>query len=166
MKQKLTVLVHKYNRSILLVKTQSDLSTLLGVSLSTIKRNYNDIGIYDTATYTVYVWVQFYDNGIESKYRHDIEPPKPKLYNNTVRTNNDQKIVQKNYSNRDIVQQIHIEPIETDWRIVEKNLSLSEYNEYYSSRSLQQLEDSKKYFLRDTFRLKYINKYGEIRMNE
>ena len=50
MKQKLTVIVHKYDKSILLVKTQSDLSTLLGVSISTIKRNYNDVGVYETAT--------------------------------------------------------------------------------------------------------------------
>ena len=113
MKQKLTVIVHKFDKSLLLVKSQSDLSTLLGVSVSTIKRNYNEVGIYDTATYTVYVGAQYYDNGVESKYKHDVEPPKPKLYNSTQRTNNTELIAQKNYSNQNIVQPIiEDEPIE------------------------------------------------------
>ena len=161
MKQKLTVIVHKYDKSILLVKTQSDLSTLLDVSISTIKRNYNDVGVYETATYTVYVGVQFYDNGVESKYKHDVEPPKPKLYNSTERTNNNHILVQKNYSNQNIVQPIEEDPQEIDWRIVEKNLSIGEYDEYYSRRTLEQLTDSSKYFKLDHIRIKYISKYGE-----
>jgi len=166
MKQKLTVIVHKFNNSILIVKSQSDLSTLLGVSISTIKRNYNEVGIYDTATYTVYVGVQYYDNGIESKYRHDVEPPKPKLYNSTQRTNNTELIAQKNYSNQNIAQPIEEEPIETDWRIIEKNLSLGEYDEYYSTRTLEQLIDSGKYFINTPIRMKYINKYGSLKQLE
>ena len=164
MKQKLTVIVHKFDKSLLLVKSQSDLSTLLGVSISTIKRNYNEVGIYDTATYTVYVGAQYYDNGVESKYKHDVEPPKPKLYNSTQRTNNTELIAQKNYSNQNIVQPIiEDEPIETDWRIVEKELPMSEYDKYYSTRTLEQLTDSGKYFSSQTLRMKYISKYGALR---
>lgn len=166
MKQKMTVIVHKFDKSLLLVKSQSDLSTLLGVSISTIKRNYNEVGIYDTATYTVYIGAQYYDNGVESKYKHDVTPPKPKLYISTQRTNNTELIAQKNYSNQNIVQQIEDEPIETDWRIIEKNLSLGEYDEYYSARTLEQLTESGKYFMNTPIRMKYINKYGALKQLE
>lgn len=173
MKQKLTVIVHKFDKSLLLVKSQSDLSTLLGVSISTIKRKYNEVGIYDTVTYTVYVGVQYYDNGIESKYRHDVEPPKPKLYNSTERTNNIEVLAQKNYSNRNIAHNISIdediEPIETDWRVVEKNLLFVELKNYYIKRTEEQLRDSYDYFINrpgNTQRIAIINEFAKIRQLE
>ena len=161
MKQKLTVIVHKFNKSLLLVKSQSDLSTLLGISISTIKRNYNEVGIYDTATYTVYVGAQYYDNGIESKYRHDVEPPVVKTYLSIKSPTITNNIDIVSHSNRVIEHIIEEEPIETDWRITEKNLSIGEYDKYYSTRTLEQLSESSKYFKMDQIRIKYISKYGE-----
>ena len=169
MKQKLTVIVHKFDKSLLLVKSQSDLSTLLGVSVSTIKRNYNEVGIYDTATYTVYVGAQYYDNGVESKYKHDVEPPKPKLYNSTQRTNNTELIAQKNYSNRNIVHDMpideHIEPIEDE--LNEDNLITDkDYHEFYSTLTYEQLIKSKMMFRLHPRRLAVIEHYGLLRMND
>ena len=161
MKQKLTVIVHKFNKSLLLVKSQSDLSTLLGVSISTIKRNYNEVGIYDTATYTVYVGAQYYNNGVESKYKHDVEPPKPKLYNITQRTNNTELIAQKNYSNQNIVQ-----PIEKEWFDIEKELLFSELKTYYVKRTEEQLRDSYDYFIKrpgSNQRISIINECAKIK---
>lgn len=169
MKQKLTVIVHKFDKRLLLVKSQSDLSTLLGVSISTIKRNYNKVGIYDTATYTVYVGAQYYDNGIESKYRHDVTPPKPKLYNSTQRTNNTELIAQKNYSNQNIVQSIEDEPIEKEWFDIESDLLISEYRVYYLRRTEDQLHDSYNYFISrpgSSLRISTINECAKIKQLE
>ena len=170
MKQKLTVIVHKFDKSLLLVKSQSDLSTLLGVSVSTIKRNYNEVGIYDTATYTVYVGAQYYDNGVESKYKHDVEPPKPKLYNSTQRTNNTELIAQKNYSNQNIVQPIiEDEPIEKEWFDIEKELLFSELRSYYIRRTEEQLRDSYDYFIKrpgSDHRISIINECAKIKQLE
>ena len=174
MKQKLAALVHKYDRSLLLLKTQSDLSTLLGVSLSTIKRNYNEVGIYDTALYTVYIGVEFYDNGVEPKYRHDVEPPKPKLYNDSKRANDNHVLVQKSYSNLYMVQHLHVEPIEDEpiekeWFDIEKELLFSELRSYYIRRTEEQLRKSYDYFIErpgNTQRISIINECAKIKQLE
>ena len=58
---------------------------------------------------------------------------------------------------------IEDEPLSTDWRVIEKNLSISEYDEYYSKRTIEQLKDSAKYFAHKPYHMKYINKYGQLR---
>ena len=170
MKQKLAIVVHKFDKSLLMVRSQSDLSTLLGVSISTIKRKYNEVGIYDTSVYTVYIGPKFYDNGIESKYKHDVEPPKPKLYNSTQRTNNTELIAQKNYSNQNIVQPIiEDEPIEKEWFDIEKELLYSELKTYYIKRTEEQLLDSYNYFIKrpgSDQRISIINECARIKQLE
>lgn len=173
MKEKLTVIVHKFNNSILIVKRQSDLSTLLGVSLSTIRRKYNEIGYYDTDIYAVYVGPEIYNNDIETKYKHDVKPPIAKTYNNSERTNTIQDNVQKNVSNHNIIQSIPIkediiDDIDTrDWRVIEKELdSMSEWDQYYSTCTLEQLKLSGKYFEHHADRMRIINKYGLLRQND
>ena len=166
MKQKLAIVVHKFDKSLLMVRSQSDLSTLLGVSISTIKRKYNEVGIYDTSVYTVYIGAQYYDNGVESKYKHDVEPPKPKLYNITQRTNNTELIAQKNYSNQNIVQPIEDEPIEKEWFDIEKELLFSELKTYYIKRTEEQLLDSYNYFIKrpgSNQRISIINECAKIK---
>ena len=166
MKQKLAIVVHKFDKSLLIVRSQSDLSTLLGVSISTIKRKYNEVGIYDTSVYTVYIGAQYYDNGVESKYKHDVEPPKPKLYNITQRTNNTELIAQKNYSNQNIVQPIEDEPIEKEWSDIEKELVFSDMKSYYSKRTYDQLRDSYDYFIKQPnsqFRTTMINEFARLK---
>lgn len=156
MKQKLTVIVHKFNRSLLLVKTQSDLSTLLGVSISTIKRSYNTVGIYDTDIYTIYVGVEYYDNGIETKYRRDVVPPIAKVYNKTERTNVSHDIAQKNYSNHDIAH-----PIEEE--LDDDTIIPSQFDQFYSNKTLEELLKYRAKWSLHPTRMTYITKYGKIR---
>lgn len=169
MKQKLAIVVHKFDRSLLMVRSQSDLSTLLGVSISTIKRKYNEIGIYDTSVYTVYIGPKFYDNGIESKYKHDVIPPTPKLYNEHKRAIIAQEIVQTE----------PLRPINSSFISISKDIKtiedeLSEdnlitdkdYHAYYSTKSLEELTKSKNYYKYHAGRVKVIDHYALILMNE
>ena len=169
MKQKLAIVVHKFDKSLLMVRSQSDLSTLLGVSISTIKRKYNEVGIYDTSVYTVYIGPKFYDNGIESKYKHDVIPPTPKLYNEHKRTIIAQEIVQteplRPINSSFISISKDIETIEDE--LSEDNLVTDEdYHAFYSKSTLKQLEKSKMMFRLHPRRLAVIEHYGLIRMND
>ena len=165
MKQKLVILVHKFDKSLLIVKTQQDLATILGVSLSTVKRCYSETNIYDTDIYTIHVNPKIYDNGVIPKYRRDVEPPKPKLYNNTKRAE-----MPNNKSTMTLSDEFlaHNRPLfdddrEQDWRVYETNMPLNEFDNYYSKRTLEQLKDSAKYFALKPYHMKYINKYGQLR---
>lgn len=176
MAKNMVFLVHKTNNSVIYTNSKSDLAAILGVSLRTIIRNYSNVGMYESMHYIIYVGVKKYDNGVVPKYRTNVAPPKPKLYTSTkwhTNTNNMDNMTHSNHnighyislSKPSIIDDIDEESIEVDWRIVEKNLPIGEYDKFYSTRTLEQLESSKKYFLRDTIRLKYINKYGELAIN-
>jgi hypothetical protein len=166
MKQKLVILVHKFDKSLLIVKTQQDLATILGVSLSTVKRCYSATNIYDTDIYTIHVNPKIYDNGVIPKYRTDVEPPKSKLYDNAKRAempnNKSTMILSDGFSahNKPLFDD---EAVEQDWREYETNMPLSEYDNYYSKRTLEQLKESAKYFALKPYHMKYINKYGQLR---
>ena len=164
MKQKLAIVVHKFDKSLLMVRSQSDLSTLLGVSISTIKRKYNEVGIYDTSVYTVYIGPKFYDNGIESKYKHDVIPPTPKLYNEHKRAIIAQEIVQTDPLRR--INSSFI-PGDRDIELSEDNLVTDkDYHAYYSTKSLEELVKSKNYYKYHAGRVKVIDHYALILMNE
>ena len=164
MKQKLAIVVHKFDKSLLMVRSQSDLSTLLGVSISTIKRKYNEVGIYDTSVYTVYIGPKFYDNGIESKYKHDVIPPTPKLYNKHKRAIIAQEIVQTEPLRR--INSSFI-PADRDIELSEDNLVTDkDYHAYYSTKSLEELIKSKNYYKYHAGRVKVIDHYALILMNE
>lgn len=170
MKQKLTIIVHKFDKSLLMVRTQSDLSALLGVSISTIKRKYNDVGIYDTSVYIVYIGPKFYDNGIESKYKHNAVAPVPKLYNEHKRAIINQEMAQKNYPNGLLAQSIiENEPISKEWFDIESDLLISEYRGYYLRRTEEQLHDSYNYFISrpgSSLRISIINECAKIKQLE
>lgn len=161
MKEKLTVIIHKFNNSILIVKRQSDLSTLLGVSISTIRRKYNDVGYYDTAIYAVYVGPETYNNNVETNYRHDVKPPIAKTYNSTERTNNTQNNVQKNVSNGLIVQSIPIFDDSID-ELDDDTLAMSQYQEFYSTKTMKELEIYHNKHINKPHRLKWIDHYGKL----
>ena len=165
MKQKLVILVHKFDKSLLIVKTQQDLATILGVSLSTVKRCYSETNIYDTDIYTIHVNPKIYDNGVIPKYRRDVEPPKPKLYNNTKRAEMPNNKSTMTLSDEFLAHNrpLFDDDIEQDWGVYETNMSLSEFDNYYSKRTLEQLKDSAKYFALKPYHMKYINKYGQLR---
>ncbi len=159
-------LVHKTNNSVIYTNSKSDLATILGVSLRTIIRNYSNVGKYESMHYIIYVGVEKYDNGKEYNYNHIVEPPVVKTYSSIKSPTITNNVDIVSHSNRVIEQIIEDEPIQTDWRIVEKNLSLGEYDEYYSTRSLEQLTESGKYFMNTPIRMKYINKYGALKQLE
>ena len=166
MAKNMVFLVHKTNSSVIYTNSKSDLATILGVSLRTIIRNYSNVGKYESIHYIIYVGAEKYDNGKEYNYNHIVEPPAVKTYSSikSPKITNNVDIV--SHSNRVIEQVIENEPIETDWRIIEKNLSIGEYNEYYSTRTLEQLTESGKYFMNTPIRMKYINKYGALKQLE
>ena len=166
MKQKLVILVHKFDKSLLIVKTQQDLATILGVSLSTIKRCYSATNVYDTDIYTIHVNPKTYDNGVVPKYRTDVKPPKAKLYNSIKRTETPNNKSIMTLSDGFLVHNKPLfddEVVEQDWRVYEANMPLSEYDNYYSKRTLEQLKESAKYFAHKSYHMKYINKYGQLR---
>ena len=75
MAKNMVFLVHKTNNSVIYTNSKSDLATMLGVSLSTIIRNYSNVGKYESMHYIIYVGAEKYENNKEKKYRHDVKPP-------------------------------------------------------------------------------------------
>lgn len=197
MKAKMAILIHKYDNSILIVKRQADLSTVLGVSLSTVRRNYSIAGHYESDIYNIYIDPEIYDSGVEYKYKRDVAPPTPKMYSGTKRTDKPDYDVNMNASdgfsahnkplhdtvpyqkrtetpNNKFIMTLSDgllahkplfddEVIEQDWKEYETNMPLSEYDNYYSKRTLEQLKESAKYFALKPYHMKYINKYGQLR---
>ena len=166
MKSKMAILVHKYDNSILVVKRQADLSTVLGVSLSTIRRNYSNAGYYESDIYNIYIDLEIYDSGVEYKYKRDVTPPTPKTYSDIKRTDKPNYNVNMNASDGFLAHNKPLfddEVIEPDWREYETDMPLSEYDNYYSKRTLEQLKESAKYFALKPYHMKYINKYGQLR---
>jgi len=171
MAKNMVFLVHKTNNSVIYTNSKSDLATILGVSLRTIIRNYSNVGMYESMHYIIYVGVEKYDNGKEYNYNHIVEPPKPKLYDDNKSHTMTDKVDNMAHSNRDIehVEPIEEEPIETDWREVEKNLLFNEMRSYYSKRTYEQLHDSYDYFINrpnSQFRISIINEFAKIRQLE
>ena len=164
MTKKLAIVIHRVTDEVICTNSKTDLATILGVSFSTVVRKYNNVGKYESGVYTIYIGVEMYKNNKDKNYKHDVTPPTVKTYNDTQRTITTNKPINMNVSNHISIQPIiEDEPIETDWRIVEKELPMSEYDKYYSTRTLEQLTDSGKYFSSQTLRMKYINKYGALR---
>ena len=164
MTKKLAIVIHRVTDEVLCTKSKTDLATILGVSFSTVVRNYSNVGKYESGVYTIYIGVEMYQNNKDKNYKRDVVPPTIKTYNDTQRTITTNKPINMNVSNHISIQPIiEDESIETDWRIVEKELPMSEYDKYYSTRTLEQLTDSGKYFSSQTLRMKYINKYGALR---
>lgn len=166
MKAKMAILVHKYDNSILVIKRQADLSTVLGISLSTIRRNYSIAGYYESDIYNIYIDPEIYDSGVEYKYKRNVAPPTPKMYSETKRTDKPEYDVKMNASDGFLVHNKPLfddEDVEQDWKNYETNMPLSEYDNYYSKRTLEQLKESAKYFALKPYHMKYINKYGQLR---
>ena len=169
MKQKLVILVHKFDKSLLIVKTQQDLATILGVSLSTIKRCYSATNIYDTDIYTIHVNPKIYDNGVIPKYRTDVEPPKPKLYDNAKRAeipNNKSTMTLSNGFLAHDKPLFDDEVIEQDWREYEANMPPNKYEAYYIKRTEEQLHDSYDYFVKrqgSSLRIAIINECAKMK---
>ena len=162
MTKKLAIVIHRVTDEVLCTNSKTDLATILGVSFSTVVRKYSNVGKYESGVYTIYIGVEMYQNNKYKNYKRDVVPPTVKTYNDTQRTIITNKPINMNVSNHISIQPIiEDEPIETDWRIVEKELPMSEYDKYYSTRTLEQLSESSKYFKMDQIRIKYISKYGE-----
>ena len=156
-------LVHKTNNSVIYTNSKSDLAAILGVSLRTIIRNYSNVGKYESMHYIIYVGAEKYNNGKEYNYNHMVEPPVVKTYSSIKSPTITKNVDIVSHSNRVIEQVIEDEPIEQDWRVYETNMPLSEYDNYYSKRTLEQLKDSAKYFAHKPYHMKFINKYGQLR---
>ena len=163
MAKNMVFLVHKTNNSVIYTNSKSDLAAILGVSLRTIIRNYSNVGKYESMHYIIYVGAEKYNNGKEYNYNHMVEPPVVKTYSSIKSPTITKNVDIVSHSNRVIEQVIEDEPIEQDWRVYETNMPLSEYDNYYSKRTLEQLKDSAKYFAHKPYHMKFINKYGQLR---
>jgi hypothetical protein len=75
MSKKPSVLINRYTKELLIVKTNLDLAKLLNISTATIKRKYKNAGIYESIVYTIYIGVETYDNNKPKNYKHNINPP-------------------------------------------------------------------------------------------
>ena len=167
MTKKLAIVIHRVTDEVICTNSKTDLATILGVSFSTVVRNYSNVGKYESGVYIIYIGVEMYKNNKDKNYKRDVQPPTVKTYNDTQRTITTNKPINMNVSNHISIQPIiEDEPIEIDWRIIEKNLSIGEYDEYYSTRTLEQLTESGKYFMNTPIRMKYINKYGALKQLE
>jgi hypothetical protein len=165
MTKKLAIVIHRVTDEVICTNSKTDLASILGISFSTVVRNYTKTGRYESGVYTIYIGVEMYKNNKYKHYKRDVEPPTVKIYADTHRTLMPNKSVILNDSNHISIQPIvDEEPIERDWRIVEKELSIFEYDKYYSKRSAEELEQSAKNFMNDSIRMKYISKYGELRL--
>ena len=100
------IVIHKYDNSILYVKSKTDLSQLLGVSMSTIMRTYKQSGCYDTDIYKIHIGVETYDNGKQTNYNKDVLPPTVKTYNNTKRIDTANNVVKVTTPSRNSIHNI------------------------------------------------------------
>ena len=176
MKQKLMALVHKYDNSLLLVKTQLDLSVLLGVSISTIKRKYNEIGIYHTDLYVVHIGVNTYDNMVEKNYNRTPKHKVENVYISIDRANSMDNSIKRAIEHQVLAHPISISTpiindttVEVDWLEIEMNLSFNELKSYYMQRTEEQLKDSYDYFINrpgSTLRITIINECAKIKQLE
>ena len=152
------------------VKSKTDLAHVLGVSLRTITRKYSEPGCYVSTHYNIYVATKIYDRGVAYRYKRDVSPPVAKVYRSKECPQKpnfmDNLSTFSQYCGHE--EEGHEEEVEDsrDWRDIERSLAISEYDSYYSGRTLKELEDSKRYFLRDTIRLTYIDKYGEKKLSD
>lgn len=170
MAKNLAFLVHKESGSMIYTYSKTDLSLILGVSLRTVIRNYSDVGRYESIHYIIYITDNKYVNDKETKYKRNVSPPVVKTYNSEQSHIMTDKVDTLSHGDR-VIGHINTmplfdeddEPIEEDWRIVEKNLSISDCDKYYSKRTLEQLKESAKYFANKPHLMKYINKYGQLR---
>jgi hypothetical protein len=161
MTKKLAIIIHKYNDSINWVKSKTDLADLLGVSLSTVIRNYSNVGRYDTDVYIIYIGVEAYQNAKEKSYRHDVTPPtvirgdEIKRHNNAnnhvIMTTKDQLVIQIKTDNND------------EYGPNGEYLPEDKYDSYYSSLSLEQLTSHLMYWRLHPKRVAVIKHYGELR---
>lgn len=164
MTKKLAIVIHRVTDEVICTNSKTDLATILGVSFSTVIRKYSKSGKYESGVYIIYIGIEMYKNNKDKNYKHDVTPPTVKTYNNTQRTITPNKSIKMNdFDHISIQPIIEDEPLSTDWRVIEKNLSISEYDEYYSKRTIEQLKDSAKYFAHKPYHMKYINKYGQLR---
>lgn len=170
MAKNLAFLVHKESGSMIYTYSKTDLSLILGVSLRTVIRNYSDVGRYESIHYIIYITDNKYVNDKETKYNRNVSPPVVKTYNSEQSHIMTDKVDTLSHRDRVIghtntmpLFDEYDEQIEEDWRIVEKNLPVSDYDKYYSMRTIEQLKDSAKYFANSSLRMKYINKYGQLR---
>lgn len=163
MKQKLVVLVHKYDNSMLIVKTQADLSVLLGVSVSTIKRKYCSAGVYETDVYVIYVDPKYYENNAEKQYNRTPSYKIENVYLSNERAKSTIKEVKRANEHQVLAHSLDSQDVLIK---DERDLSVSEYEEYYSQQSLESLNASAKYYKNTPLRMKYISKYGELRQQE
>lgn len=159
------IIGHRETGEYFSIKSKTDLAHVLGVSLRTITRKYSEPGSYVSTHYNIYVATKIYDRGVSYRYKRDVSPPVAKIYKSKECPKKPNFM--DNLSDRDGFSGHDNNDVDTrDWRDIERSLAISEYDAYYSGRTLKELEDSKRYFLRDTIRLTYIDKYGEEKLSD
>ena len=155
MAKKLAIVIHRETNEAICIKSKTDLASFLKVSLSTVIRKYNDIGMYQSGIYTIYIGVEYYQSDKEKNYKHDaippvinksIDEPRQQIANNIViMTNNDQVVIQ---------------PIEE--KLDDDTLAMSQYKEFYSTKTYEELTMYKNKHINKPYRLKWIDYFGKI----
>lgn len=150
----LYVLVNRLTNLTIFTPFKSVIANRLQCSVDTISYKYSSTGTYDIGHWILYTNVeQGVIEGLVKSYNRTVVPPSKRVVEPIVSIS---PVI-------DIIEEYHDHE---DWRYIEKSLAISEYDAYYSKRTLKELEASKKYFLNDSIRMRYINKYGELRQQE
>ena len=170
MTKKLAIVIHRVTDEVICTNSKTDLATILGISFSTVVRNYSNVGKYESGVYTIYIGVEMYKNNKDKNYKRNVQPPTVKTYNDTQRTITTNKPINMNVSNHISIQPIiENEPIEKEWFDIEKELLFSELRTYYIKRTEEQLRDSYDYFIkrpRNNQRIDIINECAKIKQLE
>ena len=170
MTKKLAIVIHRVTDEVICTNSKTDLATILGISFSTVVRNYSNVGKYESGVYTIYIGVEMYKNNKDKNYKRNVQPPTVKTYNDTQRTITTNKSINMNVSNHISIQPIiENEPIEKEWFDIEKELLFSELRTYYIKRTEEQLRDSYDYFIKrpeNNQRIAIINECAKIKQLE
>ena len=194
MAKKLVLVRHRETDELMYTFHKRDLARILGVSSRTISRRYSDVGVYKTVDYTIYICDKKYDNGIEGNYNRDVIPPinskkidksltSPDIIDiksdnssnvrqitmDNIRSDKEVCLISSDKQDRLSLSSEDVGQSDDDWRIIEDSLSVAEYDDYYSKRTFEELSRSKLRYdnvRNQSTRLKFINKYGELRIND
>lgn len=154
MAKKLAIVIHRETNAVICIKSKTDLASFLEVSLSTVIRKYNDVGMYQSGIYTIYIGVEYYQSDKEKNYKHDIVAPivntsidnqRQQIANNVViMTKNDQVVIQN------IEDELEEDNLVTD----------ADYHAYYSTKTVDDLTRSKTIFRHHSKRIAVIDFYA------
>lgn len=156
MAKKLAIVIHRETNEAICIKSKTDLASFLEVSLSTVIRKYNDIGMYQSGIYTIYIGVEYYQSDKEKNYKHDVVAPTVNTYDTNQRQSLANKAVRLTTNDQVLIQEIEQE-------LDDDTIIPSQYDQFYSTKTLEELLKYRAKWSLHPTRMVYIIKYGKLR---